>query len=89
MDVKNRGQYKELDWFGTWWGLLKRPCEWDIEPLVSMSHGVSECFYMFSIFYLELSLCLTNIKLGTIITFKFVDTCFVLFFFWFCVLFVM
>ena len=42
--------------------------------------GLCECFYMFSISCFEGSTCLTNIVIGTVVTFKFVNTCGCVFF---------
>ena len=38
---RNRYQYDELGWFDSGQGLLESPCECGIEPLGSISHGVS------------------------------------------------
>ena len=42
MDLKEvEYQYEDLGWFGSGKGLLENPSECGIEPLGSISHGVS------------------------------------------------
>ena len=34
-------RYEELVWFGSEYGLLERPCEWNIKLAGSITHAVS------------------------------------------------